>query len=197
MNKEQVFKNNSEEFKDVIGRFPSKYSNRLFIFLIAVVISGILLGWFIKSPDVILAEVIVTAEKPPLTLVSKTHGKIKILITSENKKIKEGDYIAVIENVANEKHIKFLKDSLSNFSFDEIPNFNEYTFALNYNLGEIQNFYFEFVKNIYDLNQFYSDNKFDVEISSLNEQVKKINSSISKRNEIISYKTNNITLSKE
>jgi len=195
--KNQVFKNNSEEFRDVIGRFPSKLNNRLFIYLIVIVIIGFLFGWFVKSPDIILAEVIVTAENPPLTLVSKVDGKIKLKVKPDFKNIYKGDYIAVIENTANEDQIKYLKDSLKTFNFDSVPKFSQYTFALNYNLGEIQNYYFEFVKNIYELNQHYSDNKFDIDISSLNEQVKKMNKSILKRNEIITYKSSNIDLSKE
>lgn len=197
MYKSQLSANNSEEFKDVIGRFPNKFGNRLFYFLLAIVTISFLLGWFIKSPDVVLAEVIVTAKKPPLILVSKTQGKIKIKTPRDAQKICKGEYIAVIENTANEDHIKALKDSLNKFSFTSIPKFDEYTFALKYNLGEIQNLYFDFLKNIYELNQFYSDNKFDIEISSLNEQVNKIKSSISKRKEIINYKNRGIKISKE
>ncbi|MFK7001509.1 HlyD family efflux transporter periplasmic adaptor subunit [Flavobacterium oreochromis] len=196
MNSNQLFKNNSEEFKDVIGRFPTKSNNNLLILLISVITIGLLLGWFIKSPDIVLAEIKVTAQKQPVTLVSKTAGIIKFKKEENNFIVAKGDYIAVLENSANEDQVRILKDTLQNFSFKSIPNFNKYTFALDYNLGEIQNYYFEFVKTIYELNQFYENNEFDVEISSLKEQVKKIKTSIVKKNEIIGYKKASINISK-
>jgi len=197
MHENQVYRKHSDEFRDVIEKFPKKSNKMLLILLIAIVIIGFILGWFIKSPDIILAEINVTAEKPPIALVSKLSGNVKLKTVNFGKTVYKGDYIAIIQNSADEDQVKELKSILSKFSFDSIPKFVDYSFALNYNLGELQNTYFEFVNTIYQLNQFYDNNKYELEINSLRNQIGKINNSIEKRNEIISIKDDNIELSEK
>lgn len=197
MHEDQVYRKYSDEFKDVISRFPKKSNNLLLALIILIVLVGFLLGWFIKSPDVILAEVKVTAQKPPIALVSKLSGNIVLKNTGVDVEVAEGEYIAVIENSANEDHMKDLKSRLSYFNFDSIPRFEEYSFALNYNLGDLQNTYFDFLKTIYELNQFFENNKYSLEISSLKNQISHINSSINKRKEILGIKIKNIAISQE
>lgn len=187
----------SEEFRDIIDRFPTRVNYYLFYFLALIIIGLFVFGLAIESPDIVFAEVKVTAKKPPITLVAKVNGKIKIIASDINNYVKKDDYIAIIDNSANEEHIKFLKDSLKNFNFESMPNYEDFTFALSYNIGNIQEYYFKFIKTLYELNQYKRNNIYDVEIKSLNNQLAKIKESISKSNEIISYKDENIEISKE
>lgn len=196
MHEKQVYRRYSDEFREVIEKFPKRTNNLLLVLVFVIIIIFFLLGWFIKSPDIILAEVKVTAEKPPVALVSKVSGNLKLKINNNNVDVSEGDYIAVIQNNSNEEQMKDLKEKLEGFSFDSIPNFKDYSFALNYNLGDIQNSYFEFVKTIYQLNQFYENNKYDFEIYSIKKQIHTINNSIVKRGEILDVKEKNIEISK-
>ncbi|MGG8496980.1 HlyD family efflux transporter periplasmic adaptor subunit [Tenacibaculum sp. TC6] len=194
MHKEQVYRKYSDEFKEVINTFPKRTNNRLLFFLISLITFGLFLGWIIKSPDVILAEVKVTAKKPPINIVSRISGKIKLKINSFGELVHKNDYIALLENSANEEHIFKLKEALQSFSFDTIPNFNEFSFALKYQLGEIQSKYFEFIKTLYEVNQLNTLNKYELEKYSLNNQISSIKKSIEKRKEILNFKHENIIL---
>lgn len=194
----QKLKKYSEEFRDIIDRFPTKVNYYLFYFLAFIIVGMLLFGLFIESPDIVYAEVKVTAKKPPVTLVAKTNGKIRLIKDNiDNNLIKKDEYIAIIENSANENHIKELKDSLSHFNFKSIPDYEAYTFALSYNIGNIQENYFKFLKTLYELNQYNRNNLYDVEIQSLNNQLTKLKEAISKSDEIIGYKKENIEISKE
>lgn len=195
MHENQIYRKYSDEFRDVIERFPTKGNNLLMILLFVIVIVGFSLGWLIKSPDIILAEVKVTAQKPPVALVAKVSGNIKLFKGNYGEKVMKGEYIAIIENGADENQVKELKELLKEFSFDSIPNFEKYSPLLNYNLGEIQNSYFEFAKTIYELNQFYDNDKYGLESKLLRHQIIEINNSTEKRKEILSIKKENIQLS--
>ncbi|MFD2909757.1 HlyD family efflux transporter periplasmic adaptor subunit [Flavobacterium ardleyense] len=194
---EQKLKKYSEEFRDIIDRFPTKVNYYLFYFLALIIIAMLAFGLVIESPDIVFAEVKVTAKKPPITLVAKINGKIKLIADNINNNVSKDEYIAIIENSANEEQIKILKDSLGNFNFKTIPDYEDYTFALSYNIGNIQEYYFKFLKTLYELNQYKRNNVYDIEIESLNNQLTKIKESISKSNEIITYKNENIEISKE
>lgn len=195
MENEQKLRKYSEEFKDIIDRFPNKVNYYLIYFLLMIITGLFLFGFLIESPDIVLAEVKVTAQKPPVTLVAKVNGKIKIKSNNPKNFVKKDDYIAVIENSANEDHIRILKDSLENFDFSRVPNYESYTFALSYNIGNIQEYYFKFLKTIYELNQYKNNNLYDIEIKSINEQLGRIRESIDKSKEIINYKNDNIEIS--
>ncbi len=196
MHEEQVYRKHSDEFREVISTFPKRTNNRLILFLLTLIVIGFCLGWFIKSPDVILAEVKVTAEKPPITLVSRLAGNIKLKIQKFGEDIEKDQCIAVLENSANEEHIFTLKKKLESFSFESIPSFDKFSFALNFKLGELQNKYFEFIKTLYELNQFYNNNnKYELEKHSLNKEISSIQKSIQKRKQIINLKHQSIKLS--
>lgn len=197
MHENQVYRKHSDEFRDVISRFPKKSNSLLLALILFIIVVGLILGWVIKSPDVILAEVKVTAQKPPVALVSKLSGNIVLKNAEIDTQIKKDEYIAVIENSANENHMQHLKSKLGDFKFDSIPSFEEYSFALNYNLGELQNTYFDFLKTIYELNQFFANNKYAMEINSIENQISYIHSSINKRKEILDIKNSNIRISKK
>lgn len=195
MHEKQIYRKHSDEFREVIERFPKRSNDRLLILLLSIVVIGFLFGWFIKSPDVILAEIKVTAEKPPIAIVAKIAGNIKLKIFDFNKIVEKGEYIAIIENNANEDDMLQLKRVLENFSLTTEPKFEDYSFALKYNLGEIQVDYLEFITTIYEINQVNSQNKYELEIKSLKDQKKKLFESIDKRYELLKVKDQNIKLS--
>lgn len=196
MEKENANKKHSEEFRDIVERFPARINLILFSFLIFIVVALLVIGYFIKSPDIVATEINVTAEKPPISLVCKASGILKINRSHAQKQVFKGDYIAVIENTADDEDVLRIKKALHGFSIDSIADYKTYSFALNSNLGQIQDYYFEFLKSLYEVNRFYSDNKYDLESRSLDGQISKIGNSIRKRQEILKDKQTSIQISK-
>lgn len=197
MHENQIYRKHSDEFREVIERFPKKSNHRLFFLLILIISIGLFLGWVIKSPDIVLAEIKVTAEKPPISIISKLSGNIKLKINSYGEIVNKGQYIALIKNSANEDHILTLKKKLLTFSFDSIPKFEDFSFALKYNLGELQSNYFDFIKTLYEYNRFKNFNKLELEINSINRQINNVNEGILMRGQVINLKKQNIQLSKK
>ena len=112
----------SEEVRDVLSAPPKaifKWGNTILLVFILLLL---FLSWFIKYPDIISAEVIITTQVPPEKLVAKTSGKIQAILIDDKAKVNENTPLAVIENAANYKDVFLLKAitdtiSLSNSKF--------------------------------------------------------------------------------
>ena len=112
----------SEEVRDVLSAPPKaifKWGNTILLVFILLLL---FLSWFIKYPDIIRAEVLITTQIPPEKLVAKTSGKIQAILIDDKKIVNENTPLAVIENAANYKDVFLLKAitdtiSLSNSKF--------------------------------------------------------------------------------
>ncbi len=88
----------SEEVRDVLSAPPKaifKWGNTILLFFIFLL--G-LLSWFIKYPDIIRAEVLITTQTPPEKLVARTTGKIQKIWIKNQEKVTANTPIAIIEN---------------------------------------------------------------------------------------------------
>ena len=99
----------SEEVRDVLSAPPKaifKWGNTILLVFILLLL---FLSWFIKYPDIIRAEVLITTQIPPEKLVAKTSGKIQAILIDDKKIVNENTSLAVIENAANYKDVFLLK----------------------------------------------------------------------------------------
>ena len=134
----------SEEVRDVLSAPPKaifKWGNTILLVFILLLL---FLSWFIKYPDIIRAEVLITTQIPPEKLLARTSGKIEAILIDDKAKVNENTPLAVIENAANYKDVFLLKAitdtiSLSNskFPFDKLQAAQ---------LGEIENSFAMFQK---------------------------------------------------
>ncbi|OCA80569.1 hypothetical protein BBH99_00255 [Chryseobacterium contaminans] len=185
----------SEEFRDVISKFPKIFNSILAISLLAILIICALLSWFIQSPEMILANVRVTAEKPPISIVAESNGKIKLFEFSPQKQFQKGSVIGVIENLADESKILRLKDSITKYQATiEKLNIKSFDFALSDNLGEVQESYFLFIAALHELNNNKNNNEYDLQSLTLKKQIEQYNLLIRQRNKLKKIKNKEIAI---
>ena len=120
----------SEEVQEILSRVPNwmiRWGNTLFLLLIVMLL---LLSWFIKYPDVITSDAIITTKIPPQKEFARTTGKIDTLFVKDTQIVFDNQPLAIIENTANYKDVFFLKSIIDtikvqkeNFSFpiNKIP----------------------------------------------------------------------------
>lgn len=120
----------SEQVQDILSYVPHwmiRYGNLLFLILIALFLS---LTWFIRYPDIISSEALITTQIPPQKEFAKTTGKIDTLLVENNTNVKANSYLAVLENSANINDILLLKKIIDtiklnnnyfSFPIDELP----------------------------------------------------------------------------
>jgi multidrug resistance efflux pump len=120
----------SEEVQEILTRVPSwmiRWGNTLFFLLIVMLL---FITWFVKYPDVINAEAIITTEIPPQKEYARTTGKIDTLFVKDTQHVIVNQPLGIIENAANYTDVFFLKsiiDTLTiqkksfEFPIDKLP----------------------------------------------------------------------------
>jgi multidrug resistance efflux pump len=99
----------SEEVQEILSFVPNwmiRWGNSLFLLLIIMLL---FISWFIKYPDIINADVIITTEIPPQKEYARVTGKIDTLFVKDTQHVIENETLAVIENTANYSDVFFLK----------------------------------------------------------------------------------------
>jgi len=99
----------SEEVQEILTKVPHwmiRWGNVLFLFLILLLL---FVSWFIKYPDIIAAEALITTSVPPQKEYAKITGKLEAILVSDTQKISSGEPLAIIENTANYKDVYKLK----------------------------------------------------------------------------------------
>ncbi|CAL2101434.1 HlyD family secretion protein [Tenacibaculum sp. 190130A14a] len=154
----------SEEVQEILSHVPNwmiRWGNTLFLLLILLLL---FISWFIKYPDVISTQVMVTTSFPPEKIYANTRGKFEVFLTNENNPIQRGDVLAVIENSASYKDVLLLKSiidtihtNVNNFKFpiDEIPPMILGDITTSY--SQFENDYSEYILNK-KLTPFKSEN---------------------------------------
>ena len=108
----------SEEVQEVMGQIPA-WIVRWGITLLFLVVVALLVGsCFFKYPDVITADMTLTGPHPATAVVTRAAGKIQELLVRDNRPVKEGDWLAVIENHASMEDAIYLEKALERSGMD-------------------------------------------------------------------------------
>lgn len=186
----------SEEFTDTIDKFPS-FNSTLFYSLLTIIISSISLLAIIKSPEIVIGEVQVTAVKPPIEIVAQNTGRIILKEFGSHKFLKKNDFLAIIENGADDNEVAKLKLVLKKFQNNLFGlSQKDLNFALDYKLGEIEESYLNLVNVLYLLQKAKIPNEIDAKKNVLNHQISKYFEMLNQREEIKKIKKPDITLLK-
>ncbi len=108
----------SEEVQEILTRVPNwmiRYGNTVFLGLILMIL---LLSWFIKYPDIITSEALITTSIPPQKEYAKTFGRISHLLVENNQDVTAETPLAILENAADYKDVFFLKSILETLKAD-------------------------------------------------------------------------------
>ncbi len=163
----------SEEVQEIMGFIPH-WIIRWGLTAIFVVVTFLMIGsWFFMYPDIIASTIVVTTENPPANLVARSNGKITELYVRDKQKVREEEYIAIIENSTNHLHLFELKEKLdamsSFFTYYDNPASEE--FDKSYSLGELQATYAAFLKSYADYRHFITLSYHQKEINSTRTEI--------------------------
>jgi HlyD family secretion protein len=169
-NKSKDIELKSVDFQDMLGKTPNwilRWGISLILFIIIIFIIGTSL---FKYPDTISATFVLTGTTPPARIKARTFGLITKLYIEDNQKVSRGDYLAIIENSANDNDVKYIKGYLLNFSLKkdsiilELPN-------RELHLGELQSSFLSFYQVLYNYIEFKRNNYYEKKIETLKERI--------------------------
>ena len=144
----------SEQVQEILSFVPNwmiRWGNTLFLLLIIMLLC---FTWFIKYPDVIATEIMITTINPPEKIYANATGKFDAILVKDGDTVKLNDNLAIIENSALYKDVFLLKkviDTLvinrNNFWFpiNELPPLILGDIAASFN--EFENNYSEYILN--------------------------------------------------
>lgn len=182
----------SEEFSDTVNKFPSFNAILLYALLAIIIVSFTLLA-IIKSPEIIMGEAKVTAVKPPIELLAQNSGKIILKEFASHKMMEKGDFLAVIENPANEEDVKELKSVLKNFQNKILTLKTEnLSFAIGSQLGEIQEYYLNLINVLHTCEDAREHPENDAKKMLLSKQIGKYYEMLQQREDIKKIKNSDI-----
>jgi len=162
----------SEPVKEIMGNPPAGILRWGNVVLFSVFVLFILFAWIIKYPDSIPAPVEITTVNPPVTLVTKITGRIRYLYVENKDSVFSGQLLAVMETTASIDEIELLKKTIGTISKPEDADYSQ--LPLLSQLGELQNVYANFLKNLYDLTSYMSNDYYGNKIISITREINAI-----------------------
>lgn len=142
-----TFELRSEEVQDILTKVPHWMIRWGTVLIFTIIVMLFFVSWFIKYPDVVNTEIVITTNIPPEKIVSKTSGRIEAILVKDKAVIQKNTTLAVIENTANYEDVFLLKDIVDHYNINESK--KDFPFALlkNTQLGEIESAYAVFQKD--------------------------------------------------
>ena len=131
MPENKEFELRSEEVHDILTKVPHWMIRWGTILIFGIIIMLFFTSWFLKYPDVVKTDIVITTNIPPEKLVAKTSGRIEAILVKDKSLITQKTHLAIIENAANYKDVLLLKsivdktdinDSKKNFPFYKLQN---------------------------------------------------------------------------
>ncbi|MBA3706128.1 MAG: HlyD family efflux transporter periplasmic adaptor subunit [Bacteroidetes bacterium] len=175
MSEEKEIEIKTEEVNELLTAVPKWIVRWGISIIFLMMVLALSLSFFIKYPDTLSAATIITTVNPPVTLISKTDGKITELKIKNNQSVKRGDVLLVIENSANYKSVQILDSILNNFNKNDFVDFNTFnilsssqTGGEGSGLGDLTPAFIAFLKS-------YNDYKLQLEVNPQEKEILIIN----------------------
>ena len=163
----------SEEVSDIIDRMPTSFGRWVSIAVVIFTILLFIFGWFIKYPDVVTGQIKINSNTSPVKLPAHTSGKIDILDLKAQDIVKEGEYIAVIQNPASTPDVCRIAALVQEFDPNEPGTFRKAIslFPEKVSLGELNMKYYSFLSSLKNTADYYEDNVYEQQRISLQEGI--------------------------
>jgi hypothetical protein len=165
----------SEEVEEIMSFIPNRVI-RWGLTVIFVVFAVLLIGSYcFKSPEIIRAPMVLTKKNPPVSLISKSTGKIDRLFATDGQTVDVKGNIALINNPTDFAHYLILKKELAECFL--IANWDDQVFAYELSdqltLGELQQNYGPFLKSRNNFRHYLTQNYLPQKIGLINKQIVK------------------------
>lgn len=113
------FELRSEEVQDILAKVPNWMIRWGTVLIFGIIIMLFVVSWFLKYPDIVASEVIITTNVPPEKLIAKTSGRIQTILIKDKFDVKAHTPLAVIENSANYVDVFKLKEVIESFQISK------------------------------------------------------------------------------
>jgi multidrug resistance efflux pump len=167
-----------EDVQEILGTPPSWIVRwGITVILLGV---GVLfwVGWVVKYPDIIRAQVQVTTETPPVPVVARTTGYLSKLAVKDGDFVSKDTILVILQSTANYIDVLELDERLHILDSLTPAVIDRFQPSVGLNLGDIQPSYSAFVQTLKEF-QFKKEanfsaktvNQLDAQIRNLERQI--------------------------
>jgi multidrug resistance efflux pump len=189
----------SEEVSDIIDRMPTAFSKWVAAAIIVFSILLFVFGWFIKYPDVVTGQIKINSNTVPVKLPAHVSGKINILGFKAQDTVKEGEYIAVIQNPANTDDVQKIASLMNEFDLNESGTFKHAVtlFPEKVSLGELNMKYYSFLSSLKSIIDYSDDNVYEQQQISLVDGIEWRKKILNETKNALNISTENLKISEK
>lgn len=108
----------SESVQEILSAPPNWMIRWGITVIFLALLSVILVSWFIKYPDFIPAQVLITTQNPPEKIESRVSGKIDVLNIENQDEVEEKQILAILQNNANNQDLLKLMNVIDTLQVD-------------------------------------------------------------------------------
>jgi len=175
MSEKANFPAHSEEVQDIMSSIPNgviRWGLTVIFTLFIILVIG---SYCFKSPEIIRAPMLLTTKNPPVSLISKSTGKIDQLFVTDGQNIPEKGKVALINNPTDFGHYLILKKELAECF--RISDWDTQVFAFDLSehltLGDLQGSYGPFLKSRNNFRHYLTQNFLPQKIGLIDKQIVK------------------------
>jgi len=143
---EDTFELRSEEVQDILTKVPHWMIRWGTVLIFAIIVMLFFVSWFVKYPDVVHTEIVITTNIPPERIVSKSSGRIEAILVKNKTLVPKNSTLAIIENTADYKDVFLLKSIIDSYDINAKKGF-PFAMLKNKQLGEIESAFAVFQKD--------------------------------------------------
>ncbi|KAF2336205.1 HlyD family secretion protein [Flavobacterium daemonense] len=137
----------SEEVQDILTKVPHWMIRWGTVLIFVIIMILFFVSWFVKYPDVVNTEIVITTNIPPEKIVSKSSGRIEAILVKDKTTVLKNTTLAIIENTANYKDVFLLKSIVEKYNVNDSKKAFPFALLKNSQLGEIESAYAVFQKD--------------------------------------------------
>ena len=142
-----TFELRSEEVQAILTRVPHWMIRWGTVLIFGIILMLFFVSWFLKYPDVVSTEIVITTNIPPEKIVSKSSGRIEAILVKDKSIVSKNSTLAVIENTANYKDVFLLKKIVDEYNINNPNKVFLFSLLKNAQLGEIENAFAAFQRD--------------------------------------------------
>ncbi len=170
----------SEELREVLGTPPRWLVRWGTVIACLTFLAMLAVAYYVKYPDVIKADLILSAPNPPVNLIAGKTGLLDAVLVRDEQEVEAGELLLVYSSSANILDIDTLEKDLRFFSGEILPmDLESFTPRRDLQLGDFQDEYSLFIKNVdafnygvFSQNDLKSINRLNGQINDLRSQIR-------------------------
>jgi multidrug resistance efflux pump len=171
----------SDEVREVMAHIPQGIIRWGMTYILVTLLVLLAISWFVKYPDVLTAEVVLTTRTPPARIVARASGKINTIFFRENDQVAAGTILGSIENPADGKDVLRLLRVLHGVPSGILIREQRLQLPENSRLGEVQKDYSLFYRAYQELKLYKKLDPVAKEITATRQEVQEYRNLLDKQ----------------